>query len=211
MEVVYSNDSDYKTIDKDIIGLKGDLTYLDNYLDIEGISYKDTWTVRRFLNGLRITINPRIKDIFSYLDLDMKYLNTKIKDLSHTKFKYILLAYLLLNNKRFIIFDNFEVSLTYKEQKKFINICKKLKEDGFKILIISSDIVLLSKVANIIYIVEDNDLVFEGTPDELLKRKKFIRDVNIISFIEAANKKDAKLSYTFDRDELLKDIYRSVS
>lgn len=211
MEVVYANDLDYKTIDKDIVGLKGDLTYLDNYLDIEGISYKDTWTVKRFLNGIRIGVNPRIKDIFSYLDLDMKYLSYRIKDLSHTIYKYVLLSYLLLNNKRFIIFDNFEVSLTYKQQKKFINICKKLKEDGFKILIISNDIVLLSRVATKIIIVEENDLVFEGTKEELLKRKKFIRDVNIINFIETANKKDAKLSYTFDRDELLKDIYRSVS
>ena len=161
MEVVYANNEDYKTCKTDILGFVGDITYLDDYLSIDGVSYKDTWTVKRLLNGLAIRNNTRIVDIFNYLDLDMKYLNYKIGELSHTIFKYVMLAYLLLKNKRFIIFDNFDVGLTYKEQKKFINICKKLKDDDFMIIIISNNYVLLSKVADVINIIEDDQLVFE--------------------------------------------------
>ena len=205
MEVVYANNEDYKTCKTDILGFVGDITYLDDYLSIDGVSYKDTWTVKRLLNGLAIRNNTRIVDIFNYLDLDMKYLNYKIGELSHTIFKYVMLAYLLLKNKRFIIFDNFDVGLTYKEQKKFINICKKLKDDDFMIIIISNNYVLLSKVADVINIIEDDQLVFEG------RKKRYLKDVNIINFIQSANEKGAKLSYTFDRNELLKDIYRSLS
>ena len=211
MEVVYSNSKDYRTVDKDIIGIIGDITYLDKYIDTTGISYKDNWTVRRFLNGLRINLNPRIKDIFAYLDLDIKYLNNKISDLSHTIYKYIMLAYLLLNNKRFIIFDYFDAGLSYKEQKKVINIIRKMHDAGFKVVLISNNYVFLSKIVDIIIVTDNNKEVFEGTIEELLKKRKYIKDTSIIDFIETANKNKAKLDYTFDRNELLKDIYRSVS
>ena len=211
MEVVYSNSKDYRTVDKDIIGIIGDITYLDKYIDTTGISYKDNWTVRRFLNGLRINLNPIIKDIFAYLDLDIKYLNNKISDLSHTIYKYIMLAYLLLNNKRFIIFDYFDAGLSYKEQKKVINIIRKMHDAGFKVVLISNNYVFLSKIVDIIIVTDNNKEVFAGTIEELLKKRKYIKDTSIIDFIETANKNKAKLDYTFDRNELLKDIYRSVS
>ena len=211
MEVVYSNNDTYKTVDKDIIGIIGDITYLDDYIETYGITYKDNWTVRRFLNGLHINLNNRIKDIFSYLDLDIKYLNYKISDLSHTIYKYVMLAYLLLNNKRFIIFDYFDAGLTYKEQKKTINIIRKLKDDGFKVVILTNNYVFLSKIVDIIIVTDNNKELFTGTIEELLKNRKYIKDTSIIDFIESANKKKAKLTYTFDRNELLKDIYRSVS
>ena len=47
--------------------------------------------------------------------------------------------------------------------------------------------------------------------EELLKNRRYIKDTHIIDFIEEANKRKAKLTYTFDRNVLLKDIYRSVS
>jgi ABC-type multidrug transport system ATPase subunit len=122
-----------------------------------------------------------------------------------------MLAYLLLNNMRFIIFDHFDAGLTYKAQKKLINIIHKLKEDGFNILVISNNFVFLSKVVDRITIVYDNEEVFDGTIEELLKNRRYIKDTSIIDFIEAANKRKARLKYTFDRNELLKDIYRSVS
>lgn len=211
MEVVYSNNKDYKSVDKDIIGIVGDITFLDKYVESYGISYKDTWTVRRLLNGLHIRLNNRIKDIFAYLDLDIKYLSYKICDLSHTILKYVLLAYLLLQNERFIIFDYFDAGLSYKEQKKTINIIKKMHEDGFKIIVLSNNYIFLSKVSDRLIVVYNNKEIFDGTVDELLEKKKYIYDCNIIDFINDANDKNAKLKYTFDRNELLKDIYRSLS
>ena len=210
MEVVYALDEKYKTIDKDILGLYGDITYLDDKLDVYGISYKDNWTVKRLLNGMHLSLNNRIKDIFNYLDLDIKYLDCKIGDLSHTVFKYVMLANLLLLNIRFIILDHFDAGLTYKAQKKLIGVIHKLKDDGFNILVISNNFVFLSKATDRITIIDDNEEVFDGTPDELLKNRKYIKNTRIINFIEEANKNKAKLKYTFDRNELLEDIFRSV-
>ena len=212
MEVVYALDENYKTIDKDILGLYGDITYLDNTIETYGISYKDTWTVKRFLNGLSLKLNSRIKDIFNYLDLDIKYLDCRICDLSHTIFKYVMLSSLLLNNMRFIILDHFDAGLTYKAQKKLINVINKMKDDGFNILVISNNFVFLSKAVDRLSIVEGGKEVFDGSIDELLlpKNRKYIKNTKIIDFIDEANEHKAKLKYTFDRNELLEDIYRSV-
>ena len=210
MEVVYS-EGKYKSVDKEVVGLYGDITYLDKSIDTYGISYKDDWTVRRLLNGVHLRLNKRIEDIFNYIGLDINCLNTKICELSHTTFKYVMLAYLIINNKRFIVFDHFDAGLSYKEQKKIIKVINKLREDGFYVLIISNNFVFLSKAASRIIVVYDEDEVFDGTVEELLSERKIINNTSIIDFIEEANKHKAKLTYTFDRNELLKDIYRSVS
>ena len=211
MEVVYSDGSKYKSVDKEVVGLYGDITYLDKSIDTYGISYKDDWTVRRLLNGVHLRLNNRIEDIFNYIGLDIKYLNSRIDELSHTIFKYVMLAYLILHNERFIIFDHFDAGLSYKEQKKFIGIINKLREDGFYILVISNNFVFLSKSCKRLVIAYDDDEVFDGTVEELLKERRLIKNTSIIDFIETANKHKAKLDYTFDRSELLKDIYRSVT
>ena len=210
MEVVYS-EGKYKSVDKEVVGLYGDITYLDKSIDTYGISYKDDWTVRRLLNSIHLGLNKRIEDIFNYIGLDINCLNTKICELSHTTFKYVMLAYLIINNKRFIVFDHFDAGLSYKEQKKIIKVINKLREDGFYVLIISNNFVFLSKAASRIIVVYDEDEVFDGTVEELLSERKIINNTSIIDFIEEANKHKAKLTYTFDRNELLKDIYRSVS
>ena len=113
---------------------------------------------------------------------------------------------------RFIILDHFDAGLTYKAQKKLINVINKMKDDGFNILVISNNFVFLSKAVDRLSIVEGGKEVFDGSIDELLlpKNRKYIKNTKIIDFIDEANEHKAKLKYTFDRNELLEDIYRSV-
>ncbi|MDE5630149.1 MAG: hypothetical protein K2I70_00965, partial [Bacilli bacterium] len=132
-------------------------------------------------------------------------------DLSKTNFKYVLLAYLLLNNKRIIIFDYFDVGLIYKEQKKLIKIIHNLANEGFKMFVISKDLVFLSQVVDKLLIIKNDEIVYDNAMSELFKEKKLDIDMpEIIDFIKLAKKKDKNIAYTFDSLELLKDIYRSV-
>ena len=211
MEVVYTNEREYRSSKRDIIGLYKDILYLDDKLDIEGISYKDTYKVKRFLNGYKLRLNKRIKDIFNYLNLDLSILNKKIYELPSTTYKYVMLAYLLLKNKRFIIFDYFDAGLTYKEQKKLIKIIKQLKEDGFQIIVVSNNIKFLSFCVDKIEIINEDGSLFYGDIKDLFNNIDYIKHVDIINFIYKANELGAKLSYTFDRNELIKDIYRSLT
>ncbi len=209
MEVVYSNSS-YKDSDKYILGYYGDIINLNKEIDVDGIDYDDEWSVKRFLNGYSFKIDNNIYELFKELNIDTCYLKYKIKYLPRTIFKYILLIYVIINNKHLIILDNIEVGLTYKEKKNIINLIRKLKEDNREIVVVSHDLYFLDKICEIIDVINGSKSVYYGTMDDLIKLDNYVEEPEIISFIKMANKKNANLSYTLDSKELLKDIYRSV-
>lgn len=212
MEVVFANKLNENILENNITGFYGDINDLIKMgIDVEGLVYDDEWTVRRFLNGLHIKLNPRIEAIFNYIDLDKIYLNIKLKDLSKTILKYVLLAYLLLNNKKIIIFDYFEIGLTYKEQSKLVRILRTMKKDGITIIYVSKNLVFMDKIVDVIEVIKDGSLVFNGKIKDLITNdEKIVEETAILEFIKLANKKDANLEFTLDSKELLKDIYRSV-
>lgn len=211
MEVIVVNNEVEEFDGNEIEGIIGDVVDLLNLgLDIDGIIYNDNWTVKRFLNGMRLTLHSRIAGIFSYLELDMKYLNVRIGDLSKTIFKYVLLAYILINNKKTVLFDYFDVGLTYKEQKKLIRIIRNLKRDGKKVFFISRDPVFLNRIADRLTVFKEEEMSYQGKISEWLEHEKIEEKPEILKFIELANEKQARLTKTLDSGELLKDIYRSV-
>lgn len=212
MEIVFSRNEHEYLKNSQIVGFYGDLLDLVKYgVDVEGIVYDDNWSVKRFLNGHKLRLNNRIESIFNYLELDMRLLSTKICDLSKTDFKFILLAYLLINNQKLIIFDYFDVGLTYKDQKRLIRILRNLKSEGFSIIVISKNLVFLDQIVNSVIVVKNNELVYNGKMSLLIsEHQKLIDEPEILRFINLANKRGANLDLTLDSKELLKDIYRSV-
>lgn len=210
MEIVFTDSKSEIIVDKKITGFYGDvLDLIKNGIDIEGIEYDDEWTVKKFLNGFRLKYNKRIDYIFKYLEMDTNILKTKIKDLSKTDFKFVLLAKLLLINKNIIIFDYFDVGLSYSDQKRLIRIMRSLKRDGKTILIISKNLVFMSQIVDTINVVKNEKVVYNGKMIDLINMN-LVEDEEIVKFIKLANKKNARLDMTLDSKELLKDIYRSV-
>lgn len=209
MELMYSNKSNNILVNNSITGVYGDkLDLIKSGFDFEGIIYDDSWTVKRFLNGYKIKLNTDILEIFTELEISYNLLKRKIKDLSKEQFKLILLVYIILNKKTVVILDYFDKGLSYKYKKRIINYLKS-KYTG-DLIVISNDLVFLSSLCKYLIVFKDNKIVFN---DELINIYKSRVDVEyppIIKFIRLANKKNAKLSYTVDNKELLKDIYRSV-
>ena len=198
-------------IDLKTTAFYGDVLDLVNMgVDIEGIEFDDNWTVKKFLS-ITPFAKKRIENVFKYLDLDTKYLNVKIKDLSKVIYKYVLLSHAILNNKRVIIFERFDIGLSNKEKKNMIQIIKKLLNDGITIILITKDLIFANQVCENIIVIKNKKEVFNGTIEELIKEKKTIIDKPpILKFIESANKKKAGLTVTLDHKELLKDIFREV-
>ena len=212
MEIVYSKVEHEYLKPGEVTGFYGDVLDLLRYgIDIVGIIYDDDWSVKRFLNGHKLRLNSRLESIFNYLDLDMKLLNKKIKDLSKTDFKFILLAYLLVNNVKYIILDYFDVGLTHKDQKRLVRILRNLKSEGIAIIVLSKNLVFLDQIVNSIIVVKNNELVYNGKMSLLISEHiKLVDEPEILRFISLANKRGANLDLTLDSKELLKDIYRSV-
>lgn len=208
MEVVISNNIPDK-FKYQTLGVIGDLNdLLDMDFDIEGIIYDDSWTVKRFLNGFHLKLNNRIESFFSMLELDKKLLNKKINTISKTDLKFILLIYAMLKNYKTIIFDHMDANMSNKDKKRLLNFIRKIKNDNLNFIFLSKDLEFLYKITNHLIIINDNKIIYDDLIDDAYTLEEL--DSKIINFIKLANKKGANLMYTFDRKELLKDIYRSV-
>lgn len=208
MEVVISNNIPDK-FKYQTLGVIGDLNDLLNMdFDIEGIIYDDSWTVKRFLNGFHLKLNNRIESFFSMLELDKKLLNKKINTISKTDLKFVLLIYAMLKNYKTIIFDHMDANMSYKDKKRLLNFIRKIKNDDLNFIFLSKDLEFLYKITNHLIIIKDNKIIYDDLIDNAYTLEEL--DFKIINFIKLANKKGANLIYTFDRKELLKDIYRSV-
>ena len=208
MEVVISNNIPDK-FKYQTLGVIGDLNdLLDMNFDIEGIIYDDSWTVKRFLNGFHLKLNNRIESFFSMLELDKKLLNKKINTISKTDLKFVLLISAMLKNYKPIIFDHMDANMSYKDKKRLLNFIRKIKNDDLNFIFLSKDLEFLYKITNHLIIIKDNKIIYDDLIDDAYTLEEL--DFKIINFIKLANKKGANLIYTFDRKELLKDIYRSV-
>ena len=205
---MYSN-KDYELFKNKITCIYGDKVNLINLgYEFNGIIYDDEWTVKKFLNGHKFKLNYKVIELFNELGVKNSLLKKRIKYLSSGELKLILLVYVLLNNKEVLIFDYFDKCLSNKLKKKVINYLKT-KYDG-KLVFISNDLIFLNTLSNNIIVFKDNNIVFNDEFIKLYKSKIKLNYPPIIKFIKLANKKQAKLSFTVDSKELLKDIYRSV-
>lgn len=191
------------------VGVIGDINDLLNEgFDIEGLMYDDNWTVKRFLNGFRFKINERIITLFNMLELDLELLNKKIKNISRTDFKFVLLTYAILKNYKTIIFDHMDLNMSHKDKKKLLNFIRKIKNAELSFVFLSTNMEFLYKVSDHLIIFNEGKIVYDDLIENVYNES--IIDSKIIKFINLANNKGANLTYTFDRKELLKDIYRSV-
>ena len=209
MEIMYTKKSSEQIKKNTITGIYGDkIDLIKHGLEFDGIEYDDEWTVKRFLNGYKLKIDDRILDIFSDLEISYSLLKRKIKTLSKCQFKLILLVYILLNKKNIIVLDYFDKGLSFKYRKRIINFLKT-KYNG-TIIVISNDLVFLDLLCSYLIVFENDSIVFNDELKNIYKSRVKIEYPEIIKFIRLANKSNAKLSYTVDNKELLKDIYRSV-
>jgi len=183
-----------------------DLVYYLN--DISGLTYDDEWSVKKYLNSFKKKFDKLI-DIIKLVGLNEDILDKKIKILSSNEFKLVLLSSLLLYNPNVFIFEYFEVGLSYEDRKMFINLLRKLKSDGKTIIVITNNIGFLYEVSDHIMMFEERKLIYNGPKNDLFNKKKK-DEPPIITFIRKANKRGAKLLYTTDRKELIKDIFRSL-
>ena len=129
------------------VGVIGDINDLLNEgFDIEGLMYDDNWTVKRFLNGFHFRINERIITLFNMLELDLELLNKKIKNISRTDFKFVLLTFAILKNYKTIIFDHMDLNMSHKDKKKLLNFIRKIKNAELSFVFLSTNMEFLYKV-----------------------------------------------------------------
>ena len=209
MEIMYTEKNNELFIKDKFTAIYKDKIDLINYgIEFDGIDYDDEWTVKRFLNGYKFKIDNRILEIFKELEINPIILNRKIKNLGSGIFKLVLLVYMILNPKNILVLDYFDKGLSYKYKKLIINYLKR--NYNKTLIVISNDLVFLNSLCERLIVFDKDKIVFNDEFNKIYKSNIKIEYPEIIKFIRLANKRKAKLSYTVDNKELLKDIYRSI-
>ncbi len=204
MEVMYIKKINNNYLkNKDIIGLIGE--------------YTDLISLVNEIDNIKININLKVKNylkqdkyLLEKFSLSNNIINKKIKELSSTELKILSLIKTISLNPELIILNNFEIGINEKYLNTIIRFLININnERNIKIIVLSKNILFLNKISKTIIIMKNNIIKYQGDILPALKQE-ILPKPEIIKFIDLANKKGAKLNYTLDEKELLKEIYRSV-
>jgi ABC-type multidrug transport system ATPase subunit len=162
---------------------------------------------------LNMTVKKTIQNNLKFLDLlglSRELLKMKIKDLSYSQYKLVMLMQVCNMSPKVVILNNFDLGFNHKMKSKISKFIKTINANSkTKFIIITNDIFFINKNAKNIIIAKNKIIKYQGDIISAIKQN-LIEKPEIIKFIDLANEKGANLDYTLDSRELLKAIYRSV-
>ena len=210
MEIIYTNnelDTHYLKKYK----INGLYSVNTNYLKSLDIDLKEIPINKKMNTGIFIKHgNKQRGNIITELlkEFDIEHLQKqKLGELSTTELIKIIAVKELVSSNETIIFKSIDNYLNTRDLKRFFQILNNHTDKLKKTIIFeTTNIDNLSKVCSNIMIVDDKTVLFNGDNFERLPIK-----TNLMKIADLANKKNAKLDYYKDVNDLLKAIYRSVS
>lgn len=162
-------------------------------------------------------LDKRCKDALTMVGLDQAYLERSPFTLSHGEIRKVAIASILVFNPKVLILDEPTIGLDSESKNSLIRLLKLLKERYKKtIIIISHDTDMIHKIADYVVVMSNGKVVMEGDKykvfkDEQSLKKYGIRAPRIIEFSNLVkNKKNIRLGYRDDINDLIKDVYRNV-
>lgn len=211
----YLNDGKYI---KNINGLRMNVGYLkenpNEFLFNKTVKSELEFGLKYFKYKLNKK-NIRISEALKLVGLNEEYLKRRIDSLNISEKKKVSLASILIFNPSIIILEEPSMFLNYRDNEKLIKLIKLLKDKYNKtIILISKDTNLSYKVSDEIILLNKGSIVYAGNKS-ILEDEKVLNNINvdvpeIVKFINISNKFDAKLTYTSNILDLIKEVYRNA-
>ena len=160
--------------------------------------------------------NMKIKDILGEKsDKALKIVNltidenTLFNDLATDDKNKVILAKKL--NDEVIILNDFTKGFNHRERLFYKNLLKKISTYNRKIILISNDIDFFIKLVDHIYVIENNNIIYETENIFEDKLYEYVDKPKIIEFVSLAKDKGINIDYYEEFNDLLKAIYRLKS
>ena len=157
----------------------------------------------------------RINDSLIMVGLNERYLNLNINNLSSGEKKKLALASALILNPSILIIDEPVIGLDRKTKEELKKIFRILKTRYNKtIIFVSNNLDFVLEVADYVYVLYDKEIVLEGKKIDVLSKTDILKKYgiigpNITSFENLVlTKKQIKIGYRYEINDLIKDIYR---
>ena len=115
-----------------------------------------------------------------------------------------------------LVLDSFTEGLDDINQDRIIKLIRILKNRyNKKIIIASNDLEFIHKIADKVYVLYEGIVIMSGSKYDIFKQEKLLKKYgllvpNIIKFENLVlSKKNIRLGYRDDINDLIKDIYRN--
>ena len=138
-----------------------------NYQLIDYLSVKDNCLFYCHLKGIKV-VEKQLQELLEIFELN-ELVNQKVKNLSGGQKQRIAIARAILNDTKVIIFDEATSSLDNISQKVILQNIKPFLKN--KVVIIVAHRLSTIKDADNIYIMNNGEVIEEGSHDELLLNK----------------------------------------
>jgi len=119
--------------------------------------------------------NEVIKEIVEIFPIIEKLMKRKGGYLSGGEQKMLAIARALALSPKLLLLDEPLEGLAPIVTKHFYESIKKIRDRGISILIAESNLLHASKLADRIFIIERGEVIFEGRPEEVLKKEEVLK------------------------------------
>lgn len=161
--------------------------------------------------------DERIKSALQMVGLDEKYLMRDPYTLSNGEKRKVAIASVLTYNPKIIVLDEPTVGLDEISKKNLIKLIKILKNKYKKTIVIASqDIDWLYGFVDYVYVIGNKKVILSGDKYYVFSNVNLLNDngIDVPKLTQFSNlvleKKQVKLGYRDEINDLIKDVYRSA-